>query len=405
MLTRISHLMQNFTTSHRPILWLAWWWWVTSFATNLFFAYLPIMLSLQFGESVAGISIWALLLISVLVFPLSWELSNRIWTLKIIRAYTIFFWVGALLRLLFPYEARAMWTALVLFHIWLWCNLIQRYVLSLAEKNEGWMMFWLVESIIATWTFIATLVFPYFELYAYPSIPSFIVLSMLILLTITYILPDTLQPQQAQETLSLPQLFHLKDYIRKWRNFIHTNDDYPLFYLSVRFFEWIFYGTIRFLFPLYVIHEHAWISRTEGLTLWIYEIITMLFWWVCGLLADKYWRKKMNIIWWSMIMLGVILLLIQWSIYGIVLLWVVIWFGNNLAFWASAHILEEMDGDHEEDGSFIALERIILYIWYIAMPVILWVLYARWGFYYALSLMTVVVCALSVYMIQWTVRK
>ncbi|USN54630.1 MAG: hypothetical protein H6765_09090 [Candidatus Peribacteria bacterium] len=120
-----------------------------------------------------------------------------------------------------------------------------------------------MESIIAVGGFLATLIFPYLETYAYPAFPIAIIGSMLLLLYTLKIVPA----DPVKKNVDHENIFNIRHNIQKSRHFIKVNKGYPLFFLSVMLFEGIFYATVWFLFPLHLIHDSAGAGLLEGLSL------------------------------------------------------------------------------------------------------------------------------------------
>jgi hypothetical protein len=170
-------------------------------------------------------------------------------------------------------------------------------------------------------------------------------------------------------------------------------------------FEWIFYASIWFIFPLLIASTLQ--GQTGWLTLWIYEIITIFCAGLCWLLADRFSWKNLSMLWWLLIGVWVVIFIVPTgNIYVSLLIGgVLIAIGNNMIFWASSHILEKTDHDHKEDGSFVALQRIVENIGFVIMPVILWIVIENYSLQTWLEVLVGVILGLALYNIVFTRKK
>lgn len=371
---------------------------IASFIRNITYLYLPIWFSTLFNESVAGFAVWAWTAIICILLPLTGELANRYGALRVHKFSFLFFAIAGLTRYLFPAHPRSARATLLLMHIWYAFIMFQCYILRIAPKNQGGLLFGLIESVIAIWWLMATLLFPYIESAWYPIIP---------LLLIGWMWIAWLLTNQIHEDSPTPLVSRsCRNYfwfIKKWFHFVQVNKYYPLFDLSTRLFEGLFYGTIRFLFPLALMSDGWWLR--EWMSLGIYEILTIVLWGACGYRADKYGRKKANIIGRLCIIVWMICMVLSWTLVWFIWFGALVALGNNLIFWAWTHILEETNTDHPEDWSYIAFRKLILNLgWIIAAP-LAWYIYSMTSLQWTLNIITWIITCIGITMIMRTVRS
>lgn len=76
-----------------------------------------------------------------------------------------------------------------------------------------------------------------------------------------------------------------------------------------------------------------------------------------------------------------------------------------MIFWASTHILEKTDNDHKEDGSFVALQRIVENIGFVGMPVFLGIIIEYYSLHTGLQILSWVIVILALYNIIFARKK
>jgi hypothetical protein len=302
------------------------------------------------------------------------------------------------LRYLFPELSRSARATLILVHVGYAFIMFQCYILRIAPKNQWGLLFGLIESVIAIWWLMATLVFPYIESSWFPIIP-FLLMGWMWL---SWLLTNQIPEDKPSTTLS----WSYKNYfwfIKKWLHFVQTNNYYPVFDLSTRLFEWVFYGSIRFMFPLAFMT--SWWGFWEWMSLGIYEILTITLWGLCGYWADKYGWKQANIIGRVCIITWMIFMSLNWSLQWIIWFGALVALGYNLIFWAGNHILEETNADHPEDWSYIAFRNLVLnLIWTITAPMV-WYIYSITSLQWTLSIITWIITCIGITMIFKTIRS
>lgn len=382
----------------KALIWLAASESIASFTRNITYLYLPIWFTTLFSESVAGFAVWAWTACICLLLPLIGELANRYGALRIHKFSFLFFILSGLVRYFFPAYSRSAWSVLILIHIGYACIMFQCYILRTVPKGQGGLLFGLIESVIAVWWLLATLAFPYIESEWYPLIPFILIWWMWIAWIITSHIPE--DKNASTDTTSLKKYFW---FIKKWFHFVKTNDYYPLFDLSTRLFEWLFYGTVRFLFPLAFMSQE-W-GFWEGMSLGIYEVLTIILWGICGYWADKYGWKKANSIGWVCIIIWMIGLSLNTTLTAAIGFGAIIALWNNLIFGAWAHILEETNTDHPEDWSYIAFRKLILNIWRIIAAPIAWYFYSTIWLQWTLSVITGLISCIGIIMIHKTIKS
>jgi hypothetical protein len=95
----------------------------------------------------------------------------------------------------------------------------------------------------------------------------------------------------------------------------------------------------------------------EWMSLGIYEILTIVLWGICGYRADRYGWKNANIIGRVCIIIWTISMSLSVSLAWIIWFGALVALGNNLIFWAWAHILEETNTDHTLRSDWLLLHE------------------------------------------------
>jgi hypothetical protein len=140
----------------------------------------------------------------------------------------------------------------------------------------------------------------------------------------------------------------------------------------VALFEWVFFGSLWFIIPLYLAKHTEYVSY--GFEIGIYEIISLicavLFWYI----ADKYNPIRNVFLWRIGVLIGIILLYCYPTIHILIPVWAIIWLSNSLLYATGQHVLSEHDEDHEDDGAYGQTRSMMTNLWYMTMPVLRWIL-------------------------------
>ncbi len=363
--------------------------------SGLLFGLLPIILSLAYNEIWVGIIISSATFLSILIRPITAGIINKIWSIKTIILSNIFFiftWVilVGLSCNIVPMNIGLILLVLCMF-LWYGLNGLDTYILQSVWENNWGTIFGLVESILAIWTFISTLLIPRFEGKALWLVWIIIVITVLIgTIGVSFLKkPDIVRNIKKQKgTLNI-----FKN-IREGIFFIKKNKYYPIIAILNGIFGDIFYSSIWFLVPFLIVqypnHSLSWMS------LGIYEIITIFFCWFLWWIADKYNRKKVYMIGRIGIIIWAILFCVQIvnPFLMLVIAWIFVGLWDNVIYGWWNYVLEKTNRFHEGDASFIAVKWITNNIWGVIMPIILWIIINQYSVYMGFVMMSSIVILL-----------
>ncbi len=364
------------------------------------FALMPVILAFYLGnEQIAGIVIALFTALQIFVFiPLSGVVIDKKGALLAMKLGVFAEIIGILLWVLVDLNWGIYFFFLGYFFRWSFF-LIDPFLLRRTESEEGGFWFGLKEEIIAIGNFLGILVFTWFvareHWYFLPFVSA---LTHIISLSFLY----TVEVKGKKRKITwkaLCQAFNYWHFIKSGLSFIHKNHRYPLFNLGSNLFEGLFYGSIWFLLPL---HLAKMAVEGDSLSLGIYEVVTIAFALICGVLADRLdWRKQELFSW--LIMIVMVWILPFWhSQFALVVIGFVIGLANNFFASAGYHVLALFDEDHEEDGQYVAFAKIVCNSGYMVSPIICGYLYYNFGFDLALVFVAVVVTLIALWMLFLT---
>lgn len=365
------------------------------YGNQLLYAILPVIFAGLFNAWKAGLLIGLLNLIQGLILnPTAGNLSDKIGCKPIMLMATISAFFAGIFWIMVPLSSiyTVLLFGILLFSSYTLKNLTETYLLRVTPKDEGGIVFGLGENIYAIAFFAVTLSIPFFIKFTNGHKLG-IILTVCALLTFIFILllknDKKFKYLAANRAIKIINPFQT---IKNGLHFIKKNQYFPLLIVADVVFESIFYGTIWFVFPLHLLKNNS-ANLMDGLILGIYEVVTILFAGYIGHLADKYNWKKIAILGWLSIALGVIAMpFYSWPIW-LIIVGFIIAFGNNLAAFSAFHALAKYNIDHKEDGAFIAFKYMVSDVLYALTPALVGILYFNFGF--SVSLITPVIAGLT----------
>ena len=121
--------------------------------------------------------------------------------------------------------------------------------------------------------------------------------------------------------------------------------------MSVSFFKGIYYGSLYFLVPLYLL-QHTDFHST-GLEIGIYSLIAIFVSVAFGRLADKGKNLRNMMIGWILVIVGMALLASYPSAAILIPVGVIVGTADSLLYSTSQYILGIYNADHDNDGAYI----------------------------------------------------
>jgi len=393
----------NFTSKHKNPLFAVSGNAFMILGNQLLYALLPVIFAGFFNEWKAGLIIGLFNFIQgIFLNPGAGNLSDKVGCKPIMISASIsallagIFWIFVPLSnvyIIFIF-------GLLLFASYIFKNLTETYLLRTSNKQEGGVMFGIGENVNAIAFFVVTLCIPFFVKLINTPRPGLVLsLCAAVALLITLLVPNDRHEKQTTTGQTISLLNPIKT-IKNGIHFIRKNKNFPLLTIAYIIFEAVFYGTIWFVFPLHLL-KNGQNGLWDGLVLGIYEIVTILIAGYIGYLADKHNWKKILKIGWFVIALGVIFLPFYSWPWWLILIGIIIAFGNNLAAFSALHALEKYDIDHKEDGEFIAFKYMISDLLYALTPMLVGVLYFKFGFSISLLLPTTVGILLTILVMRF----
>lgn len=402
MAVRPSLSLLQWGSEHKPQLALVSSAGVVRFGTSIAYVMLTVVIARFYSESLSGIMIGVFNIYQALITdPIAGGLADRIGSKVVVALGAVLVGSAGLLWLFIPFDNLWLLSvfAVLLFTGYSFRDEVYTYILRMSGKTEGGMVFGIAENVFAVTTFISSLAIPYFVVAEHYSLAAGVMIVSAILSLLLIIgLPNDKISSQARNVKFFNPLAVIK---RGW-HFVKTNHYYPLLLLANSVFEGIFYGTIWLIMPLYIVSIQGGVF--SGLTIGIYELITILAAGYAGYLADRYNWRKINAVGWTLAALGSIMLFFSAEVWWLVFIGAIIAVGNNLFAFAASHALEENDVDHQEDGAFIGLNNLTTDLCYGLAPLVVGFIYAAYGFHASLSLAVVVTCLLALITVSFAKR-
>lgn len=339
----------------------------------------------------AGIMMMLMTIGQILLFgPLAASFVDTYGARKILFAYTSFFslwslfWIASYLVDDMIGKSILVILMTICFSAGFGCKFVDVYTLRTAPKLKIGVSFGILVTMAGLGRFLGTLLQPNLiqesmQIYA----PIALGIAMIIFASVLYFVRSDLQPSWFGTTNSESINSHIKTslvgvlwnygntFYRGWR-FIKRCRHFPLIPLTISFFEGMYFWSLYFIFPLFLI-ANPWVSVT-GLEIGIYELISIFVAVWFGHLADKGKSMRKIFLGWTGVFIGAGILYHNPSINNLVIVWLFIWLSNSLLYATGQYILAKNDVDHENDGAYAQTRSIIANIGYMFMPVMRWLL-------------------------------
>ena len=358
-------------------------------STMIMYTLLPILYSNARWANNAGFMIMAMTILQVFVFgPFAANLVDKYGARKLLFIYAWLFIIGAVVRLWSYMTDNDMIIKIlsiimtVLFAAWYGARFVDVYTLRMSPSGQSGMAFgWLVTFAWLgrfLWTLLQPhLIDPTHQIRA----PVVMIIAMTVFMIVLRFIKSDIDTKTQDHIMQNKN--HVQKHVRNsivklgksykktfshgWI-FIERCNKFPLIPLSIAFWEWIFFGSLWFIIPLYLSYHPEYISY--GFEIGVYEIISLLCAIWFGYIADKYNSITTAFLGRGGILGWIVLIYIYPSIEILVWAGIVIWISNGLLYATGQHILSVHDTDHEDDGAYGQTRSIITNLWFMSMPVI-----------------------------------
>lgn len=377
-----------------------------SFVANVIHQCIPPMVKTYFNASIAGYVMSFCHLITVLTAPLASRVAHRIGIINTMRVYCGLFTVGALIWLSAETPVWSLLPMVIFIYSGHGFKMMEAYVTHTSSKQDWGKSFGIFQAIAWVGILWATVLYPQIKDIVYPLVPLMTIAAMACLFVITFFIPHDTGVIDPTETKRMGHQYLKNAFIKplqKGLHFIKTNHWYPIFYLGYAFFRWFVYTALLFLIPLHLMEVKSG-SFIDGLPIGIYELMVIVFWWICGYRADSIDRRKLNILWRAMIIIWFIGMIFWNDTMGLIVLWFITGMWRNIMYAASTHTLEAHNIDRKEDTDYTAFERSVLKVGSVVAPLILWPVYQWWWFTAGITTLSVIMCIVGITMIAWTYK-
>lgn len=373
--------------------------------TEINYAILPVFIMTIYNEFIAGIFMAIANSIQAFILnPISGSLADRNGTKPLMIIGSIVLIIGSLIMSFMPLSLGSVIIFTVSLFFYYALRNTETYILRMAQKNKGGLIFGVSENIFSISYFLTTIFIPFFLINDMYKVATLIVsvvatINLFIIFTIKNdnVFLGAGNKSKGSIFSSISPLKSIKSGI----NFVKVNNNYPLMTLSGATFQGVFYGSIWFLIPIQIVNV-GFSGFYDGLQLGIYEIVTIFLATYSGYLADKYNWRHLHSFGWCLVVIGVLFLPFYSFPLGLIIIGAIIALGNNLFWFAAEHALEKYDIDHEEDGEFISLKTMMSNLGYAISPLVCGFLYKVYGFSVALLFASVVCSIIGVWMIYLT---
>lgn len=402
MIYHLPKFLNSWSVNHKNYLWFISSASLASYAGSLVYAVLPVVIAATHGEWYAGVLISICNLFQAfLIDPIAGSLSDKIGSRRVLILGFIFGIIAGSIWLIYPINNNFVlfFFSFFLFLCYGFRGTTESYILKIAKKNEGGMLFGLFGNSSSMAIFLATSTLPFFVIAGKEILAAWtmIVIFSFSLLILFFLPNDLVSDSKSEKMWSVLNPWPA---IKNGINFVKINNHYPTLALGATLFEGIFYGTIWLIFPLQM--SKYGLSGENGLHLGVYDLVTAFFAGYAGYLADKYNWRHIHSLGWIFVILGLIALpFYDWPTW-LIIIGFIIAIGNNLSYYSAAHALEANDIDHMEDGSFVGIKSIISSLGYSIAPLIAGFIYVRYGFKTSLSISSLICIGIALAMIWLT---
>lgn len=397
MSLRILFSLRSWSEKHRPQLVLSNAAGLSRLGTYVAYAVLAVVIAETHGAWTSGLVIGLLNLYQALIAdPLAGGLADRLGSKAVVVIGCLVIALTGLLWIALPTTLPVLvGTSVLLFTAYSFRDEVYAYLLRMSGPSEGGFVFGIAENVFSLMAFLSTIAIPFFLA---PGRWPLVGLMLLLTSTAAALLAASAPSDKGRASAYYSPLAS----IRAGWHFVRANRMVPLLQLGYSAFEGLFYGAVWFVIPLQIALDSSGILG--GLSLGVYELVTILGAAYAGYLADRYAWSRLNVLGWTLASLGSVLLLFSSATWWLVVAGAVVAVGNNLFAFASSHALEANDRDHEEDGAFIGLNNLVEDLGYGISPLVIGFLYARGGFDAGMGFAAVVTVALAALMILLTRR-
>lgn len=391
--------IRSWSGKHRPQIVLANATGLSRLGTYVAYVVLTVVIAETYSPWLSGLIIGGLNFYQALLTdPLAGGIADRFGSKSaVIVGYVLAGAVG-LAWIVFPPTSLAflLVTGALLFASYSFRDEIYAYLLRMSDRDEGGFVFGVAENIFSVMAFLSTLAIPFFIAPGRWHLAGALLVASA---AAAALLATTVRDDRTHLDTRIRRFTPLASLRAGW-NFVRVNHWFPVLQLGNAAFEGLFYGAIWFVIPLQIADgQGGWAG---GLTLGIYELVTILGAAYAGYLADRYRWSRVNAIGWTLAAFGAVLLLFSSTVWWLVLIGAVIAIGNNLFAFASSHALEANDIDHQEDGAFVGLHNLVSDLGYGIAPLVIGLVYARGGFAAGMGFATATTVVLACLMIPLT---
>lgn len=360
-------------------------------STMIMYTLLPILYTEIWWSTNAGLMIMAMTILQVFVFwPIAANFVDKYSARTMLFVYASFFicwalfWLGS-----YSVDNNMLVTLFTIimticFAAGYGSRFLDVYTLRMSPAWQSGIAFWWFVTFAGLGRFLGTLLQPHLVgEHTQIRAPVIMICAMIIFMIVLLFIKDDNIPK-LQIIVQHKELHnHLRDAFVKLiasykRTFVHgwifikRCKDFPLIPLSIAFWEWILFGSLWFIVPLYLAKHPEYISY--GFEIGVYEIINVLFAIWFWYIADKHNPVKTSFIWRWGILAWIIILYLYPMVEVLIPVWIILWLSNSLLYATGQRILSEHDEDHEDDGAYWQTRNMITNIWYMCMPVIRWLL-------------------------------
>ncbi len=392
----MTYILSSLASQLRSVITMSTGYAIALMSTMLMYILLPIILTDLRGETRAWVAIMLMTICQVFFFgPLAASFADRYGARRSLYGYALFFMMGAVLRLLSGIASGirisiAMTLMLVFFAAGYACKMLEAYILRVSPAGNSGIAFSFLVTLAWIGRFVATLIQPHLVTQSYPRGAWIMIAAMICFTLFLWFSSDDRSSLASQTDRTRLDTDNKDKGIWRWslrttlsqsyshafihgRKFIRNCRYFPVVPLSVALREGIFYGSLRFVVPLYLAQHPEYLSQWWEIG--IYEVISVFIAVACGYLVDKRHTWRIVILWWIMVVIGWVWLVVSPGISTIILAWVIIALANSMLFASGQHILAVHDSDHEDDGAYSQMRQFVLNIGFMLMPLIWWYLH------------------------------
>lgn len=394
----MTYILSSLTSQLRSVITMSSGYAIALMSTMLMYILLPIILTDLRGETRAGVAIMLMTMVQVFFFgPLAASYADRFGARRSLYGYALFFTLGGILWLISGIVSGMrvsifMTLMLICFAAAYGCKMIEAYILRVSPAGSSGIAFGFLVTLAGVGRFVATLIQPYLVTQSYPR-GAWIMIGTMILFALflawsqddvssLHLSDNTKDNKADNKHIWRQSITHTLAHSYK-RAFLHgwvfvcRCRYFPLVPLSVALWEGIFFGSLRFIIPLYLAQHPDYIS--QGWEIGIYEVVSIFIAVLCGYLVDKWHTWRIVGIGWIMILIGSLIMILSPHITTMITIGLIIAIANSLLYASGQHILAIHDRDHDDDGAYSQMRQFVLNIGFMLMPLLWWYLHMSGG--------------------------